>query len=333
MRLINTETLELEEFYLKNAPPYAILSHTWGDEEVTSQDMAHPVSSQKKGYRKIAETCRLAQEAGFDWCWVDTCCIDKASSAELTESINSMFNWYSAAEICVVFLEDLEPSIHHASADNIIQCRWFTRGWTLQELIAPSVVRFYDSTWTLRGTKSELSKIIARHTRIPIPILLNDDSVQLCSVAGRMSWAANRETTRLEDQAYSLLGIFGVNMPLLYGEGPKAFRRLQEEIIKRDNDLTIFAWDVADWNVHGGYISQSLFAPSPAAFAKTYGVSIVLYGAPMIGSLHSHTRPHDLTSRPSSIPLELDLTISQPCRKFPRNSFTAIQCKRYFPPR
>lgn len=263
MRLINTKTLELQEFYLERVPRYGILSHTWADEEVSFQDMSTAARTQKKGFSKIIQTCILALADGLEYAWVDTCCIDKSSSAELTESINSMFQWYANATKCYVFLDDLQQ---YAMDDLFPNSRWFSRGWTLQELLAPRVLEFYDTTWRLIGNKTDWAARISSSTRIPADVILGKVALGSCSVAARMSWAARRETTRIEDTAYCLLGIFDVNMPLVYGEGSKAFRRLQEEIIKRRNDLTIFAWSSPP-----GQEQQSLglWADSPAAFANS----------------------------------------------------------------
>ncbi|RBR05561.1 hypothetical protein FVER53590_12909 [Fusarium verticillioides] len=243
MWLINTTTIALE---VKNvsSTPYAILSHTWGDDEVTFEDMMTGQEKGKKGYVKIIHTCRLAKERGIAYAWVDTCCVDKRSSAELAEAINSMFNWYKLSEVCFSHLEDLES--HRGPQDDQIpglsSCRWFTRGWTLQELIASRNLEFYDSAWNYRGTKAGLRGRISGITGIDIAVLEDNAILETIPVAKRMSWAADRETTRVEDLAYCLLGIFGVNMPMLYGEGTKAFGRLQEEIIKETTDLSIFAW-------------------------------------------------------------------------------------------
>ncbi|KAI0418653.1 heterokaryon incompatibility protein-domain-containing protein [Xylaria grammica] len=224
MRLINSKTLQLHEFEQSSPgiPRYAILSHTWGDDEVTFHDMTskHPAAlARKKGYAKIWQTCRLAQQDNLEYVWIDTCCIDKSSSAELSESINSMFKWYANAAVCYVFLFDFE-------------------------LLAPDILAFYDAGWTAVGTKQSLTREISDITGIGQEILLRPSQIFLCSVSQRMSWAAFRETARIEDEAYCLLGIFGIHMPLLYGEGLMAFRRLQEEIIKRSADLTIFFWGV-----------------------------------------------------------------------------------------
>jgi len=242
MWLINTTTLQLKEFYPSKAPPYAILSHTWGDDEVTFRDMASPSATTKKGYAKIIQTCRLASGQNLAYAWIDTCCIDKSSSAELTESINSMFKWYEKAEVCYAFLEDLPPG--GMDRDAFGSCRWFTRGWTLQELLAPRRLHFYDMEWTVVGFKDDLVDSITAITRIPVDVITGKRPISDYCVGSRMSWSAGRQTTREEDRAYSLLGIFGIAMPLIYGEGPGAFRRLQEEIIRRFNDLTIFGWEL-----------------------------------------------------------------------------------------
>ncbi|KAJ9143474.1 HET-domain-containing protein [Pleurostoma richardsiae] len=240
MRLINTRTLLFEEF-TRDIPQYAILSHTWEEgEEVSFAEMGDPACTRKRGYEKVAMTCKLAAESGIGYAWVDTCCIDKSSSAELSEAINSMFRWYQRSAVCYVFLSDLNAEV--ALHDALVQCRWITRGWTLQELIAPKDIIFFDKTWVQRGHKVDYLDVLQSATGIDIAVLKNTVSLSRLSVAQKMSWAAHRETTRTEDRAYSLLGIFDVHMPLLYGEEERAFRRLQEEIIKTTPDVTIFGW-------------------------------------------------------------------------------------------
>lgn len=266
MRLIHTTTLELREFFDSQVPRYAILSHTWEDDEISLQEMEQrlPSLASKRGYHKIMDACRQAQDDRLDWIWIDTCCIDKKSSAELTEAINSMFQWYKRSEVCYAYLSDWEPPTTRSDETNFENCRWFTRGWTLQELIAPSSVIFYDRTWARRGDKSpsSLGKTIQHITGIPQEALDLDSSGASFSVAQKMSWAAERKTTRVEDMAYCLLGLFDINMPMMYGEGTKAFYRLQEQICKKTIDLTIFAWNPS--NDAGQRLP--LFASSPADF-------------------------------------------------------------------
>jgi hypothetical protein len=243
MRLLHTKTLTLYEFSPNAIPPYAILSHTWGegDEEVKLQDLGAPGVERKAGYAKIKGCCRQAQQDGLAYAWVDTCCIDKTSSAELSEAINSMFRWYANAKVCYTYLVDVPSSLDPNDLVSFRSSRWFTRGWTLQELIAPENVVFYTREWKKLGTKRELTVTISAVTGIHEDILLGRNLTEV-SIANRMSWASQRVITRPEDIAYCLLGIFGINMPLLYGEDQKAFIRLQEEIIKVSDDHSIFAW-------------------------------------------------------------------------------------------
>ncbi|KAK3374669.1 HET-domain-containing protein [Podospora didyma] len=258
MRLIDTKTLELKEFMGSSPPRYAILSHTWEEDEVSFQEFTSLTRAElqkKKGFAKIDHTCRLARGSSISWAWIDTCCIDKTSSAELTEAINSMYRWYAKSFVCYAYLSDLTAPKTTDDNKNLdwskrvakyASCRWFTRGWTLQELIAPARLGFYNADWAFQGEKSSLSEELAEITKISKDVLQNKTPLTTVSVAQRMSWASSRQTTREEDMAYCLLGIFDVQIPLLYGEGgPKAFLRLQEEIVKELNDLSLFAWR---WN-------------------------------------------------------------------------------------
>ncbi|KAG9192828.1 hypothetical protein G6011_11562 [Alternaria panax] len=253
MRLLNARTYELKTFFT-NIPPYAILSHCWDDEEVTFSDLADlEQAKEKKGFAKIQKTCELAVAGGFDYAWVDTCCIDKSSSAELLEAINSMFAWYKDCGQCYAYLADVELEDTFVNSNSLYTSKWFTRAWTLQELLAPKItnwvtdgsMRFYSRDWQLIGTKITLAEILSDITGVPIEYL-EGQKLEMASISMRMSWAAGRQATRAEDIAYSLLGMFDVNMPLLYGEGKsKAFRRLQEEIMKSSEDETLFAWESA----------------------------------------------------------------------------------------
>lgn len=282
MWLLKTDTLELEYFVDERATKYAILSHTWAEEEVSFQDIRGAHLKSKKGFHKIERTCMLALSYGYKHVWIDTCCINKESSAELSEAVNSMFSYYSAAKVCYVYLEDVVLDSPKATGANRFQsptkavpaqiepvairhAKWFTRGWTLQELIAPPRVRFFDANWVHIGSRQEMSTALATITDIDEGLLKGSLKSDLSSysVAARLAWAANRQTTRREDRAYSLLGIFDINMPLLYGEGEKAFQRLQEEIIRRTDDLSILAWTCAKPTPS----VCALLAPSPDCFA------------------------------------------------------------------
>ncbi|PGH07613.1 hypothetical protein GX51_01621 [Blastomyces parvus] len=263
MRLLNAKTHQLEEFPDDCIPPYAILSHRWQADEVIFRELEASPEFTGPRFRKLFDTCAQAFGNGIDYVWADTCCIDKSSSAELSESINSMYEWYRCAEVCYVYLNDViessvtENSSFHSSV-------WFTRGWTLQELIAPAKVQFFNAEWQALGSKVDLKDEISAITRIPVPVLIGALAPQDVSIAQRMSWASHRVTTKVEDIAYSLLKLFDVNMPILYGEKEKAFIRLQEEIMKQSDDQTLFAWKISDSRTYHG-----LFAKSPAAFADS----------------------------------------------------------------
>jgi len=268
MWLIDTTLLELQ-FHVAVPPgSYAILSHTWTeDEEVSFQEFYDGNKrAQKKGFKKIAAVCELARHRGLKWCWVDTCCIDKTSSAELSEAINSMFHWYKKSAVCFAYLEQLQPGPLQKRVatfeEDIAKCAWFRRGWTLQELIAPRFLEFYDREWNLRGTKAGLIDVLHNITGVSTRVLSNSSFLGEVPAATRMSWAAGRQTKRVEDIAYCLLGIFEICMPLIYGEGERAFTRLQEEIIKDKHDLSIFAWKAEP------YIQKyrGLLARSPSEF-------------------------------------------------------------------
>ncbi|KAI1189011.1 HET-domain-containing protein [Nemania serpens] len=268
MRLLNTRSLRIEEFTAANVPEYAILSHTWGGAEATFAEWSRRLTRLRKstrvGFAKILSTCKQARQDGLSYVWVDTVCIDKSSSAELSEAINSMFAWYENAKVCYVYLDDV-PSQPLGQVD-VMELfklsRWFTRGWTLQELIAPDHVLFFSHDWVALGTKKALSSSISQATGIDHLCLSKEKRLRDYSIAQRMAWAAERRTTREEDIAYSLLGMFNINMPLLYGEGKNAFRRLQEEITKASDDHSILTFDTA--------VSQnSLLAHHPSLFRDT----------------------------------------------------------------
>ncbi|KAI6143792.1 heterokaryon incompatibility protein-domain-containing protein [Pisolithus tinctorius] len=257
---------------------YAILSHCWGapEDEVQFTEMEGLTTmgvttrddiSRRSGYRKIYGSCKQALGDKLHWLWVDTCCIDKRSSAELSEAINSMFVWYANSEVCYAFLHDVNtdvlPTKHHADfAEFNGWPSWFSRGWTLQELVAPEHVRFFNKEWVCIGDKNGHARTLNIITRISVDVLAKGLGFSRPSVAQIMSWAADRTTTREEDRAYSLLGLFGVHMPMLYGEGKNAFLRLQLEIIRSTNDQSIFAWG---WRKAIGR-SRSFLAEDPSDF-------------------------------------------------------------------
>jgi hypothetical protein len=306
MRLINVHTRQLSEFFDLNVPPYSILSHCWGAEEVTYQEISAPVLLsaaagpaylEKAGYAKINSACLRSIHDGLEWPWVDTCCIDKSSSAELNESINSMYKWYQNAEVCYAFLEETHELSFNQTWNEVSKeiCRdkWFNRGWTLQELIAPAKVEFFDKKWGGIGNKFVCSKHISMLTAIPENVIRSSDQMRLFGVATKMSWAAGRKTTRIEDVAYSLMGIFQVNMPLLSGEGKKAFIRLQEEISKDSDDHSIFAWDFQDNNEKERCHLCGVLADSPLRFAKS---ADIYPRSKVTDGLRAFTSPYSMTN-------------------------------------
>ncbi|KAK1756423.1 hypothetical protein QBC47DRAFT_186046 [Echria macrotheca] len=307
MRLINIDTLELEEFVGRELPPYFILSHTWSDDEISYQEylwLQNHAEEAKLGIldefpprqraRLEAKNTALRGRSGFSkitsfvglckrirdeaiiakrpdrerasYAWVDTCCINKESSAELSEAINTMYKWYWDAHRCIAYLNDVDDTDYESHGFR--RTRWFTRGWTLQELLAPDELEFYNRNWNYMTTKSKAASAIQRITGISSMAFRNRayvDSNSRC-VAERMSWAANRKTTRVEDEAYCLIGIFKVNMPLLYGEGDRAFQRLQQQIIANYDDQTIFAWGFGQ-PVTLIPSFEGVLAPSPSSFS------------------------------------------------------------------
>ena len=268
MHLIRTTSFELEEFDSGSIPCYAILSHRWTSEEMSFQDMKSNRSTRSLGYEKVRQFCKRAAQDGFKYAWVDTCCIDKESSAELSEAINSMFIWYQQSGICYAYLEDVSPS--HDTEEllaNFGGSEWFKRGWTLQELIAPPDILFLASDWTDIKWKSALCPLIHDITGIDEGMLRGTSQPQEFSIARRMSWAAGRKTSRVEDMAYCLMGLFDVNMPLLYGEGGKAFIRFQEEIMKDSDDQSLFLWEPNNSVPH--MVPRGLLAQSPAEFKES----------------------------------------------------------------
>ncbi|KAI0829669.1 heterokaryon incompatibility protein-domain-containing protein [Trametes gibbosa] len=306
MWLLDTTTGKLHYIADPSRENYAILSHVWiSGKEQSFQDLQalhtltsreawedrlsrlcgrRPPSALSKASEKIRECCAFARARGYRWLWADTCCIDKTSSAELSEAINSMYQWYAQAGVCYAFLHDVDDTQDPcALGSQFRQSRWFRRGWTLQELIAPRELVFISKQWRPFGTKASLADVVEEVAGVERAILEHRRPLSTVSVARRMAWAARRKTTRVEDEAYSLMGIFGVNIPTIYGEGRNAFYRLQEEILKHVPDQSIFAWGPLVFERYAWPCAQlqevplpettmedtpngHLFAPSPTAF-------------------------------------------------------------------
>ena len=246
-------------------PEYAILSHRWGDHEVLFTDMSTGIPADTEGWSKIKESCKLAKSRGIDWIWIDTCCIDKWSNTELSEDLNLMYTYYARAKECYAYLSDVAWT-PKGSGGRLTRegtgekSEWFTRGWTLQELLAPGTpckgnddqpsitsgtMIFFDKDWKEIGAKADpdLCTEIAKHSRIRPEYITSPGTHQNASIAMKLSWAATRITEKLVDRIYSLLGVFDLQMPILYGEGEtNALMRLQLELIAQSDDQSIFAW-------------------------------------------------------------------------------------------
>lgn len=258
MRLLDTTTFELAS----NSPSifkqegYAILSHRWIGSEITFEQLGGYVDALRAAgdtplespqQDKIRGACQIARAKGIRWMWIDTCCIDKSSTAELSESLNSMFRWYRDAKLCITYLLDVirkgagkEDFTNEAGHPSV----WFSRGWTLQELLAPRHLEFFDKNWDSIGNRAELAEQIEKITGIHSNYLkgeTGDDFRDAC-IATKFSWIAKRQTERDEDMAYSMLGLFGVTMDPRYGEGWGAFMRLQKELLSSWRDESLFAW-------------------------------------------------------------------------------------------
>lgn len=287
MWLLSTERAELHFFPSPESVPggYAILSHVWDAEEQTFQDtQALCIQYQSPGgasprdlaSTKVKQSCILAENHGYRWLWNDTCCIDKSSSAELSEAINSMFRYYSLADVCYAYLPDVPSSTRgcYGTGSPFAESRWHGRGWTLQELVAPSIVLFISREWEYLGSKMDIAPDLETITGIPQAVLTMELKPETFSIAQRMVWASRRRTTRVEDEAYCLMGLFGINMPTLYGEGSRAFHRLQEEIMKRTIDTSLFAW--------GYYLTDAMIQRSGSESTDDLDASYLLATSPAL---------------------------------------------------
>jgi len=325
MRLLNTSTFKLKTFDdSRTRPRYVILSHVWNEEEVSFQDIQDQETvTSHRSYPKVNNFCKVAEKLGYHWVWDDTCCIDKSSSADLSETINAMYKFYEGADICVAYLEDVpSAALDNSHLAHFARSRWFNRGWTLQELIAPQKVVFYDKHWSTFGDKHQLVDIISQVTGIPRSVISYPPQNRLglarhlsgLCVAQRYSWVSNRQTTREEDIAYCLMGLLKINMPILYGEGGhNAFLRLQTEFARQNHDQSMFAWSLPRGHHALNELPKfsGLFASSPQGFAGFDS------GWDIVREL-SYKEPHDHTN--------LGIRVGLNILKWPGHSSDYIAC-------
>ncbi|KAG1875820.1 hypothetical protein F4604DRAFT_1581727, partial [Suillus subluteus] len=246
---------------VKKELKYAVLSHRWLPDN--QEPLYHQVSKEPKevadgpGWKKLERFCHTAKVVhNCEFAWSDTCCIDKPSSSELEESIRSMFRWYRNSHVCIAFLSEtadlaaLQLQETGKSGEKAVDA-WFERGWTLQELIAPLQIKFYGANWKplIQGSTNDRnnrdSKVIMEKISTLTDIHMDDlesFTPGIDRVPEKMLWASRRRTTRIEDRAYSLVGIFDISIMIVYGEGKRAFFRLIEEVIKRYDKWDVFLW-------------------------------------------------------------------------------------------
>lgn len=308
MRCLNTSTYELtndDDPEFRADPRYAILSHRWVGPEISFQTLRPgdliDRRLQTPQLNKIRGACAKARQEKppLKWLWDDTCCIDKTNAVEESRSINSMFEWYSSAVVCYTYLHDVvwsgpsvTPSVQmfkrqdEAGMQSDLESEWFERGWTLQELLAPRHLEFYDREWRFMGTKKHLASILQAVTGINGKYLTGENPIQTASIANRMSWMAGRNTKEVEDIAYSMLGILGITMTPQYGEGKNAFMRLQKTLMETSPDESIFAWALPteglvcfrkfgckppEWSPQ----TWGILAPSPDCFKMSSDVIVI----------------------------------------------------------
>ncbi|KAI0800038.1 hypothetical protein C8Q74DRAFT_387419 [Fomes fomentarius] len=307
IRLLNTRTGEFHFAKDLQEIQYAILSHVWSEdgeqsyndllsihhtvhvERAATPDLPQDAILQRTS-SKIQQACARALSDGFEFIWIDFCCIDTSNETEVSDAVNSAYAWYGGSAMCYAYLEDVDPEDNICAPDSQFRrSRWHTRMWTLPELIASKHLTFLASDWRPLGTKHALARVVKEISGVDSGILSHDIPLSSVSVACRMSWAAKRLTSRKEDEGYALMGLFGVKMAVTYEEGALAFFRLQEEILKLDSDQSLFVWDTspsASTEEQAGALPPAydesrhmLFAPCPAAFARSAGVKVVALNA------------------------------------------------------
>ncbi|KAG6332327.1 hypothetical protein ID866_6766 [Astraeus odoratus] len=299
---------------------YAVLSHCWSTvegEEVEFDEMRYlpslGVSEElraKPGYKKIVASCRRAHHDELKWLWIDTCCID---DRERREALNSMYRWYQGSKICYAYLHDVDGEILPGAISvdgDLKRPRWFFRAWTLQELIAPYDVLFFNRTWEVIGNKQDCAFKLQEITRIPEDILemgLPDPGdTSYPSAAQIISWAADREASKAEDKAYALMGLFDVRIPMEYGVKEVAFYQLQEEILKRHKDHSVLAW-------FGKQRPGNILADDPSYFRSSADVIRVLEPHTVFGPPWSALEAIEVNQRLASVWLPVTRCLGSSC--------------------
>lgn len=304
MQLLNVHTLTLRKFRPANLPKYAITSHRWvEDEEASAKDIRKGLGLIKSGHCKVQGFAEYVKNNinGIDWLWIDTCCINQDSSQEVSEAINSMFKWYLNAEVCIAYL----PDVPNAGAiEAFPESSWFKRGWTLQELLAPRIVLFLAHDWNVIGHKGDaisasgslmlqpgpcLTSRISAITRIPEPVLNDYKQSRGINAEEKLRWLAGRQTSVDEDLTYCLLGIFGVTMSIIYGEGhDRARRRLMRKVVGRrqrvnDTNLSRHCVSVPYSTVSTYTERPSLSEELEHKMRKAYGSSALAHAVAVVG--------------------------------------------------
>lgn len=265
MRLINTYTLQPCEFTV-SLPPYATFSHVIDEIGAPFEDFAHIKRELCCDIFKIlVRACVQARDAGFAWLWNYAACVDRNSCAAQSEAINSLAQIYRNCGRSIIYLGDLNSKLveDEEVVERIAECRWMRNIWAIPQIIFSGAAYFYSSDWSLIGTKASLISHLSSIMGIDEPVLEDSNLLEEYSLARRMSWASEMTASRVEDFAYALVGLFDVSMSILYGDGQKAFLKLQEEIMRDTDDFSLMAWDKIDAQAYNG-----LFAHSPACFRR-----------------------------------------------------------------
>lgn len=260
MLLLNTISLRLSEFQSDATPPYATFSTKWEYEDIRYEDLCDPQTvHQKPGFLVLQKACSESHSRGFEWLWNDAVCINKKSSSALFQSLNSLAEIYREGKLCIVHLHDLSgaQAPDFDLETGLSQSSWFNHVWMIPTLIFSRVLCFHDKRWNSVGLKSDLIPLLSSFTSIDEAVLESSDALVTVANSTKMTWAAGLSADPIEDAAYSLLGIFNINMPIMYGEGVSSFIRLQEEILKDTTDCSLLAWKPRIGQSYRGLLAHS----------------------------------------------------------------------------